>query len=159
MFTDALKRQAATLLKRCERKKFKIATAESCTGGLLSALLTEIPGSSKVFERGFVTYSNAAKKKLLGVPGKTIKAYGAVSAETAAAMAKGALKHSKADIAVSITGIAGPDGGTKAKPVGLVYIATARGKKIKVEKFLFKGNRTSVRLGSITQALKMLDTL
>ena len=102
------------------------ATAESCTGGLIAGLLTEIPGSSAVLERGFVVYSNAAKQELLGVPAETLVNYGAVSGETAVAMAEGALRASRAEVAVSVTGIAGPDGGTAAKPVGLVHFACAR---------------------------------
>ena len=102
-----------------------MATAESCTGGLVAAVLTEIAGSSDVVDCGFVTYSNEAKKKMLGVPPRTLKRHGAVSAETAAAMANGALKNSQADLAVAITGIAGPGGGSKQKPVGLVYFAAA----------------------------------
>ena len=103
----------------------KIATAESCTGGLVAAALTDIAGSSDVVDRGFVTYSNEAKQAMLGVPAATLKRHGAVSAETAAAMAAGALKNSQADLAVAITGIAGPGGGSKEKPVGLVYFAAA----------------------------------
>ena len=113
--------QARTLLDLCRTKSLKIAAAESCTGGLVAATLTEIPGSSDVFERGFVTYSNAAKAAMLDVPTDTLDRFGAVSRETAEAMAQGALAHSPADLAVSITGIAGPGGGTPAKPVGLVH--------------------------------------
>ena len=102
------------------------ATAESCTGGLIAGLLTEIPGSSNVLERGFVVYSNAAKQELLGVPAETLASHGAVSEETAVAMAEGALRASRAEVAVSVTGIAGPDGGSAAKPVGLVHFACAR---------------------------------
>lgn len=103
-----------------------LATAESCTGGLVSALLTSIPGSSRVFDRAFVTYSNEAKQQMLGVPIRVIERHGAVSEETARAMAEGAIRHSNSQIAVAITGIAGPDGGTAEKPVGLVHIACAQ---------------------------------
>jgi nicotinamide-nucleotide amidase len=121
-----LKHRADALLKAYERNGLKIATAESCTGGLVVALLTEISGSSAVVERGFVTYSNEAKMELIGVPSELIAAHGAVSEPVARAMAEGALAHSHADVAVSITGIAGPGGGSEAKPVGLVHFALAR---------------------------------
>ena len=106
-------------------RHLKIATAESCTGGLVIAALTDIPGSSEVVERGFVTYSNAAKRSVLGVPAATLESYGAVSSQTAAAMVTGALTQAPVDLAVAVTGIAGPGGGTPAKPVGLVHIAAA----------------------------------
>src|SRR3984957_20914030 len=126
MFAAALLAQAEKLLADARAKGLKIATAESCTGGLIAGLLTEIPGSSDVVERGFVTYSNAAKEDLLDVPPDLIRQYGAVSEPVARAMAEGALKHSLAHLAVAVTGIAGPGGGTAEKPVGLVYIAAAR---------------------------------
>lgn len=134
-----------------------VAAAESCTGGLIAALLTEIAGASAVFERGFVTYSNVAKTDSLGVPAALISTYGAVSAEVAEAMAKGALKKSKAQMSVAITGIAGPGGGTKTKPVGLVYIAVA-GKKGKpqAKKYNFKGSRHAIRNAGVIKALDML---
>ena len=125
MFPQPILDLATDILGKARAKGWKIATAESCTGGLVAGALTEIPGSSDVFERGFVTYSNDAKTAMLGVPRDRIAAHGAVSREVALAMAEGALKHSSADIAVSITGIAGPDGGTPQKPVGLVHIASA----------------------------------
>lgn len=119
--------QAATrLLDKLRAEKLTLASAESCTGGLISACLTEVAGSSDVFERGFVTYSNAAKTQMLGVPDKLIEAHGAVSMEVACAMAEGALAHSPAAMAVSVTGIAGPGGGSGEKPVGLVHIAAVR---------------------------------
>ena len=123
MFDDALIREAASLLDACRARALKLATAESCTGGLIAALLTEIPGSSDVVERGFVTYSNAAKTEQLGVPADLIATHGAVSEPVARAMAEGALSHSHADLAVSVTGVAGPGGGTATKPVGLVHLA------------------------------------
>ena len=116
---------AKQVLELCRARGMRVATAKSCTGGLVAAALTAIAGSSDVVECGFVTYSNAAKQKLLGVPAATLLRYGAVSGETAAAMAKGALKRSDADFAVSITGIAGPGGGSKQKPIGLVHFAAA----------------------------------
>jgi nicotinamide-nucleotide amidase len=123
---DAQLREAATrVLERCRARGLHVATAESCTGGLVAAALTEIPGSSDVVDCGFVTYSDEAKRAMLGVPAATLKRYGAVSAQTAKAMAAGALKNSHADLAVSITGIAGPGGGSKQKPVGLVHFGAA----------------------------------
>lgn len=117
---------ATMLLDELRTHGLTLTTAESCTGGLISACLTEVPGSSDVFERGFVTYSNAAKTQLLDVPEEMIKAHGSVSPEVAGALTEGALAHSPADMAVAVTGIAGPDGGTEDKPVGLVFIAVAR---------------------------------
>lgn len=147
---------AKKLLEICRDKKLKIVTAESCTGGLVAASITDIPGSSDVFERGFVTYSNEAKIELLGVSKALVKKYGAVSEQVAKAMAIGALKNSNADIAVAITGIAGPSGGTLKKQVGLVFIATARGKIVNVNIYYFKGNREKVRKKATLSALKML---
>ena len=126
MFPPDLIARAAELVARYRAAGLMAATAESCTGGLIAGLLTEIPGSSNMLERGFVVYSNAAKQELLGVPAETLANHGAVSGETAVAMAEGALRASRAEVAVSVTGIAGPDGGTAAKPVGLVHFACAR---------------------------------
>ena len=116
---------AKTLLEICSRKKLTLATAESCTGGLVAATISEIPGSSAVLDRGFVTYSNEAKQQMLGVTPATIDVYGAVSTECAEEMAKGALAHASVDLAVSITGIAGPTGAVPGKPIGLVYFCAA----------------------------------
>ena len=148
--------QTQHLLHSCRSKGIKIATAESCTGGLISGLLTEVPGSSDVFERGFVTYSNEAKHELLGVPNALLEKYGAVSEEVAIAMAAGALKHSHANIALSVTGIAGPGGGTSEKPVGLVYIGYATGKTSHCKQLLFQGDRSSIRLATVEHALQIL---
>jgi len=126
MFPASLLDRAAALEALCRGRGLKLAAAESCTGGLIAALLTEIPGSSAAFDRGFVVYSNAAKRDMIGVPEDVLATHGAVSEATARAMALGVLGHSLADIAVSVTGIAGPDGGSAAKPVGLVYLACAR---------------------------------
>ena len=126
MFDRTLVRRAKAVLDACRDGGLMLATAESCTGGLVAAVLTDIPGSSAVVERGFVTYSNAAKTELLGVPMDLIRQYGAVSEQVARAMAEGALARSRADIAVSVTGVAGPRGGTAEKPVGLVHFACAR---------------------------------
>ncbi len=156
-FNSSLQNQAKKILQIAEGKGLKISTAESCTGGLVSALLTEIAGSSAAFERGFVTYSNQAKHELLGVKQDTLKKFGAVSKETAYAMAKGAIKNSKADISVAITGIAGPNSDSTSKPVGLVYIAISSKSKIQIRKFNFFGNRNQVRESSLIAALSMLE--
>ncbi|HET7084391.1 MAG TPA: CinA family protein [Rhizomicrobium sp.] len=163
MFSADFLAHAEKLLAEARAKGLTIATAESCTGGLLAGLLTEIPGSSDVVERGFVTYSNQAKQELLGVPQEILKAHGAVSAETARAMAQGALKHSHADLAVAVTGVAGPGGGTAEKPVGLVFVAAGRaGAPIQIfarECRFGDIGRTQVRLKSVETALEMLEKL
>ena len=150
--------KARALLDLCRARKLTIATAESCTGGLVAATLTEIPGSSNVFERGFVTYSDAAKAAMLGVPTLVLARFGAVSRETAEAMAQGALAHSPADLAVSITGIAGPGGGSPGKPVGLVHFAAAaHGGRLMHQECKFGDiGRAHVRQVSVLQALTML---
>lgn len=144
------------LLERYRAKGWTIATAESCTGGMLSAAITDIAGSSDVFDRGFVTYSNAAKTKMLGVPALLINEYGAVSQEVAEAMANGARASSGADVAISITGVAGP-GGTDAKPEGMVCfgIATPEGTNTETQRFGSIG-RNNVRIASVERALKLL---
>lgn len=157
MFLDYHISQASGLLESYRQKGLKLATAESCTGGLISALLTEIAGSSDVFECGFVTYSNESKIKLLGVDKKLIEQHGAVSEEVARAMAVGAIAKTGADVAVSVTGIAGPTGGTSDKPVGLVYIAVATKDKISCAKNIFTGNREHIRSQSVSKALEMLN--
>jgi PncC family amidohydrolase len=137
-----------------------IASAESCTGGLIAARLTEVPGSSVYVDRGFITYSNQAKIDMLGVPPALIEDCGAVSAEVAEAMAKGALQGSRAQIAVSVTGIAGPGGGTEGKPVGLVYVGVATWEKAVSFRHQFEGDRRLVRLQSVDAALgHILDVL
>lgn len=159
-FAPALLDAAEALLSAARGRGLKIATAESCTGGLIAALLTEIAGSSDVFERGFVTYSNDAKRELLGVPEELLTTHGAVSAPVARAMAAGALKHARADIAVAVTGIAGPGGGTAEKPVGLVHIAAARGDDTRAEEHRFGDlGREQVRLKTVEAALRLLETL
>ena len=160
MFSDTLRARAESLLVAARAKGLKIATAESCTGGLVTGLLTEIAGSSDVVERSFVTYSNEAKEQMLGVPHDMLVAYGAVSEQVARAMAQGALKHSRADLAVSVTGVAGPGGGTKDKPVGLVHFAAARGDKVVHRECHFGDiGRSEVRLASVDVALTMLNEL
>lgn len=135
----------------------RVVTAESCTGGLISGCLTAIPGSSSAFEGGLVTYSDESKISLLGVPRDAITEHGAVSDVVASAMAEGALALSGADVAISITGIAGPDGGTKAKPVGLVYMALAQtGRDALVKRYVFAGTRTDVRRAAVGAALELL---
>ena len=160
MFSATLLAQSEKLLADCRARKLKIVTAESCTGGLIAGLLTEIAGSSDVVERGFVTYSNDAKQELLGVPGELLARHGAVSAEVARAMALGALKHSRADLAVAVTGIAGPGGGSAEKPVGLVHLAAARGDQITLRECRFGDiGRREVRLQSVAAALELLNAL
>ena len=156
-----LRATAKRLLDVCRARGLRIATAESCTGGLVAGALTEIPGSSDVVERGFVVYSNAAKEAMLGVPGATLKRYGAVSEQTAIAMAAGALKNSQADLTVSITGIAGPGGGSKQKPVGLVHFAAAArdGRSLHRRRLFGKIGRRRVRERSVMQALALLEEL
>jgi nicotinamide-nucleotide amidase len=158
-FPPALVARAAALLKRHEAEGLRIATAESCTGGLVAALLTEVPGSSAVVERGFVTYSDEAKTEMLGVPADLIARHGAVSEEVARAMAEGALRHSRADVAVAITGIAGPGGATATKPVGLVHFALARGgMTTPLERRYGDLGRNIVRGRAIEDALDLLHT-
>jgi nicotinamide-nucleotide amidase len=161
MTEDKLHSAARRVLDLCRAQGLHIVTAESCTGGLVVAALTEIAGSSDVVDCGFVTYSNAAKQAMLDVPALTLARHGAVSAQTAAAMAKGALKNSQADFAVAITGIAGPGGGSKRKPVGLVYFAAASrdGKRLARSRRFGKIGRQRVRLRSVEQALALLETL
>jgi nicotinamide-nucleotide amidase len=158
---DELRAAAQRVLDLLRARGLKVATAESCTGGLVAATLTEIAGSSDVVDCGFVTYSNAAKQAMLGVPAATLKRHGAVSGETAAAMAAGALKNSQADLAVAITGIAGPSGGTTEKPVGLVYLAAASrdGRRLARTRRYGKIGRRRVRQRSVAEALELLQLL
>ncbi len=156
-FEPAILEQVSLLLERLRAKNLKLSTAESCTGGALSALLTEIPGGSDVFECGFVTYSNESKRHMLNVSAETIENYGAVSPQTAQEMAAGAVENSGSGIAVSITGIAGPGGGSLDKPVGLVYIGLCKKSgEISSHKFNFTGDRHAVRLHAIKNALKII---
>lgn len=157
-FTDTERRHAASLLASCRQAGVRLVTAESCTGGLLAALLTDIAGSSDVVEAGIVTYSNAAKVRLLGVDPGVLSHHGAVSEPTARAMAEGALERVEtADIALSITGIAGPGGATADKPVGLVHFALARrGIPTKARCSVFAGDRATVRQAAVGEALQEL---
>lgn len=158
MDTQPLVDRAEALLTRCRSRGIMLASAESCTGGLLGALLTSIPGSSDVYERGFITYSNAAKHELLGVDENNLVTFGAVSAIVAEQMAQGALIHSRSDIAVSVTGIAGPSGGTPEKPVGLVYfgVATKEGTVRSIERRFGDLGRDKVRDASVEAAIDLL---
>ena len=145
------------IVKLLTKKKLTVSFAESCSGGLLASSITSISGSSKIFNMGLVTYSNNAKVKLLKVPKKTISKYGAVSYQTCLSMLKNLSKISKSNISISITGVAGPNGGTKEKPVGLVYIGLKKGNKIIIRKNLFKSKkRITIQKASAKQALKMI---
>ncbi len=152
---------ANALLEICKTKKLTLATAESCTGGLVAATISEIAGSSLVLDRGFVTYSNAAKQQMLGVTPATIDVYGAVSGECAEEMAKGALAHASVDLAISITGIAGPTGAVPGKPIGLVFFCAASrsGRVIGHDRKYGDIGRRNVRHQSVLQALAMLQEL
>ena len=161
MFTPTLLARAEKLLADARAKGLKIATAESCTGGLVAGLLTEIPGSSDVFDRGFIAYSNQAKQDCLGVPAALIRQHGAVSEVVARAMAEGAIRNSTAQLALAITGIAGPGGGTDEKPVGLVHITAARAGEATLHRECRFGDigRSEVRLRSVETALALLEGL
>jgi nicotinamide-nucleotide amidase len=152
---------AARLIAACTERGLTIATAESCTGGLVAAVLTEVSGSSAVVDRGFVTYSNAAKTAMLGVPADLVDRHGAVSEEVAVAMVEGALARSDADIAVAVTGIAGPTGGSAEKPVGLVHFAVQRrGEPLRHQRRQFAdAGRATIRLAATREALAMLSAL
>ena len=157
MSDNAIRKLSEHVLARCRAKKLLLATAESCTGGMIAAALTDIAGSSDVVERGFVTYSNAAKTELLGVSAELIALGGAVSEEVVRAMASGALAHAPVDLAVAVTGIAGPGGGSAEKPVGLVHFGLARrGGALRAEHHVFPGDRDAVRRATVERALQML---
>ena len=157
MLPNSTLQDAEALLAACRSKGIMLATAESCTGGLIAAALTAIAGSSDVVDRGFVTYSNDAKHQMIGVPMPLIEAYGAVSEEVARAMAEGTLIRSRAAIAISVTGVAGPGGGTTDKPVGLVCFGLAQtGKQVISERQVFPGDRTAIRAATVVHAFKMI---
>ena len=147
---------AGEIVETCAAAGKRLAIAESCTGGLIGACLTEIPGSSAVVDRGFIVYSNQAKCDLLGVPAALLDAHGAVSAEVAAAMATGARDRAGVDIAIAVTGIAGPGGATADKPVGLVHLALAVDDRIDDVREVFAGDRRSVRMATLERALRMI---
>ena len=161
MFDDHIREAAERVLAECRDRGLTVATAESCTGGLVAGALTEIPGSSDVVDRGFVTYSDTAKEAMLGVSSAILGRYGAVSRETAEAMAQGALANSSAAISVAITGVAGPGGGSADKPVGLVHFAAAArdGRRIHREKRYGDIGRGPVRMESVAEALAMIELL
>lgn len=161
MIDESLRAAAQRLVESCRQRHIKIVTAESCTGGLIAAALTEIPGSSAVLDSGFVTYSNSAKHTMIGVPEDTIATHGAVSRQTAEAMADGALVRAGADLAVAVTGIAGPGGGSETKPVGLVHLAavTSDGRRMHREKRFGDIGRNTVRERTVGEALAMLELL
>jgi nicotinamide-nucleotide amidase len=156
MLPDAVMARAPGLLASLRARGWRVATAESCTGGLIAACLTSVAGSSDVVERGFVTYSNAAKTEMLGVPASLIALHGAVSEAVAAAMASGAMAQSRADVVVSVTGVAGPGGGTPEKPVGLVWFGCAvRGVGVRTVSHNYPGDRTAVRAASVETAFTL----
>ncbi len=158
MFSDDIRTLASDVQQAARAAERHIATAESCTGGLIAGALTEIAGSSDVVDRGFVTYSNQAKSDLLGVPAALIAAHGAVSEDVARSMAEGALARACVEIAVAVTGIAGPGGGTASKPVGLVHLACARaGGATLHERHVFSGDRSAVRMAAVETALRLIQ--
>jgi len=157
MLPETTLTEASSLLDACRSKGIRLATAESCTGGLIAAALTAIAGSSDVVDRGFVTYSNEAKNQMIGVPMSLIEHFGAVSEEVARAMAEGALARSRATIAVSVTGVAGPGGGSAEKPVGLVCFGLARiGHLAHSERRIFPGDRGAIRAATVDHAFRMI---
>lgn len=161
MLDDDIVEAAKRLLDICKRKNLTLATAESCTAGLVAGTLAEVPGISSMLDRGFITYSNRAKQDMVGVSAATLEKYGAVSRETAEEMARGTLAHAPVDLAVSVTGIAGPDGGSEEKPVGLVHFAVASqsGRLVHAEKRFGNIGRSEVRKQSVLQAFLMLHDL
>ena len=157
VFSNRLTTKAAFLLRQCQTQNLRLFTAESCTGGLVSSCLTAIPGASQVVEGGIVSYSNDAKQILLGVPAPLINSRGAVSKEVACAMAEGAIARTKADVSIAITGVAGPDGGTKEKPVGLVHFSVAwSNNPTKHMLRQFRGDRQEIQLESVDVAIDFL---
>ncbi len=158
MFPDRIRNLALLVMDEAMERRVRIVTAESCTGGLIAALFTEFAGSSKVLERGFVTYSNQSKAEILGVAGDVLADYGAVSEPVARLMAEGAMEQSRANLAIAVTGIAGPGGGTPMKPVGTVHIACARENKAMTHEMLALGDigRQEIRLATVEAALNMI---
>jgi nicotinamide-nucleotide amidase len=162
-YNAGMKKDSVTLVQQLAmeftNRQQKMCTAESCTGGLIAKTCTDLAGSSDWFERGFVTYSNQAKSEMLAVPASIIEDYGAVSEAVASAMVSGALRHSHADYAVAVTGVAGPGGGSEEKPVGTVWIAVASSGTLMATRFQFDGNREAVRAATLESALEMLIDL
>ncbi len=159
MFFSDYIQAASDLLELYKENGLKLATAESCTGGLLAALITDIPGSSEVFAGGFVTYSNELKTNILGVSEELLAEHGAVSADVACAMAQGTIDRTGVDYAVALTGIAGPGGGNEEKPVGMVYIAVAGKNSVMGKKNMFYGNRSQIRASAVLKAIEMLKDI
>ncbi len=161
MLDDDIVEAAKRLLDICRRKNLTLATAESCTAGLVAGTLAEVPGISSMLDRGFITYSNQAKQDMVGVSAATLEKHGAVSRETAEEMARGAIAHAPVDLAVSVTGVAGPDGGSAEKPVGLVHFAAATrsGRLMHAEKRFGEIGRSEIRKQSVLQAFRMLHDL
>ena len=158
MFSAALVNLANAVIRRCQTQQCPLTVAESCTGGLIAGCLTEVPGVSTVFERGFVTYGNGAKHEMLGVPRDVLNRCGAVSEEAVTAMAEGALERAKAGVAIAVSGIAGPGGGSPERPVGLVHFAAIRrGSPVRHRSRVFSGDRTAIRLATVETALTMLQ--
>lgn len=144
------------VIKRLSELKLSVTTAESCTGGLIAARLVNVPGASQVFGRGFVTYANEAKEEELGVKHETLEQYGAVSRQTAEQMAEGAAAHARTDVAIAVTGLAGPDGGTPKKPIGLVYVGIFYRDEVYWQEYHFKGSRSEIRELTVVNSLKNL---
>jgi nicotinamide-nucleotide amidase len=155
MVKDSLS-SVQVVAERLLKHRQKVCTAESCTGGLIAKTFTDLAGSSDWFERGFVTYSNAAKNQMLAVPASLIEDYGAVSEAVATAMASGALRHSEADYSIAVTGVAGPGGGSDDKPVGTVWIAVASAEQMVAKRYQFDGDRQAVRAATLHSALELL---
>ncbi len=152
-----MKKLSKKIILLLKKKKLKLAIAESCTGGLLSSAITSVSGSSKIFTMGLVTYSNKSKNLLIKVPLKTIKKYGAVSVQCCFSMVNNLIKISKSNIGISITGIAGPSGGTKQKPIGLVYIGIKKGNKVKINRYIFKNKgRLDIQKAAVKKALELI---
>ncbi|MGZ9034708.1 MAG: CinA family protein [Rhodospirillales bacterium] len=157
MFSAALVDLASAVIRRCQTQQRPLTVAESCTGGLIAGCLTEVPGASTVLERAFVTYGNRAKHEMLGVPKEVLERCGAVSEEAVIAMAEGALERARAGVAVAVSGIAGPGGGSADRPVGLVHLAALRkGGPVRHRRQVFSGDRTAIRLASVEAALVLL---
>ena len=158
MFPDEILQVAEQVLKRCRGAELQIVTAESCTGGLIAGCLTEISGSSDVFDRGFITYTNQAKHQMLGVLNSHFDTVGAVSEVVARAMAEGAIIHSDGDVSLSVTGVAGPGGGSDEKPIGLVHMAVGRKNGVTLhERHVFTGDRTAVRMATLKFGLLLIN--
>jgi nicotinamide-nucleotide amidase len=160
MFTETILHLAEQVLENCRASGLHLVTAESCTGGLIAGCLTSVAGSSDVVDRGFVTYTNEAKQQMLGVPAILFDTVGAVSEDVACAMAKGAIINSDSDISISVTGVAGPGGGSNDKPVGLVHMAVGlKSGQTSHERHVFQGNRTAVRMATVKHSLLLINKM